>query len=51
LQWFPDKWTPLAVLRFLEQNNPSCTMWFKQFTKNVTKYGAIPTQPSTTHNP
>jgi hypothetical protein len=34
---FPDKRSPLAVLRFLTQNGPSCTMWFTQFTKNVTK--------------
>jgi hypothetical protein len=33
----PDKWSPLAVLRFPTQNDPSCTMWFRQFTKNVTK--------------
>jgi hypothetical protein len=25
------------VLRFSAQNGPSCTMWFRQFTKNVTK--------------
>jgi hypothetical protein len=32
-------------------NVPSCTMWFRQFTKYVTKYGAIPTQPRMTHYP
>jgi hypothetical protein len=37
LLWFPDKRSSLAVLRFLTQNGPSCTMWFRQFTKNVTK--------------
>jgi hypothetical protein len=37
LLWFPDKRSPLAVLRFLTQNSPSCTMWFRQFTKYVTK--------------
>jgi hypothetical protein len=34
---FPDKWSPLAVLRIPAQSVPSCTMWFRQFTKNVTK--------------
>jgi hypothetical protein len=54
LLWFPDKRSLLVVLRFQAQNGPSCTMWFRQFTKNVTKLitknGAIPTQLSTTHN-
>jgi hypothetical protein len=34
---FLDKWSPLAVLRFPTQSGPSCTMWFRQFTKNVTE--------------
>jgi hypothetical protein len=34
---FFDKWSPLAVLRFSAQSGLSCTMWFRQFTKNVTK--------------
>jgi hypothetical protein len=34
---FPDKWSPLVVLRFLAQSGPFCTMWSRQFTKNVTK--------------
>jgi hypothetical protein len=34
---FPDKRSPLAVQRFPAQSGPSCTMWFRQFTKNVTK--------------
>jgi hypothetical protein len=33
----PYKWSPLVVLRFPTQNGPSCTMWFRQFIKNVTK--------------
>jgi hypothetical protein len=33
---FPDKRSPLAVLRFPAQSGPSCAMWFGQFTKNVT---------------
>jgi hypothetical protein len=37
LPWFPDKWSLLVVLRFPIQSGPSCTMWFRQFTKNVTK--------------
>jgi hypothetical protein len=34
--WFHDKQYPLAVLRFPTQSLPSCTMWFRQFTKYVT---------------
>jgi hypothetical protein len=34
---FRDKWSPLAVLWFPAQSDPSCTMWFRQFTKSVTK--------------
>jgi hypothetical protein len=36
---FPHKVAPLAVLRFPAQSGPFCTMWFRQFTKNVTKTG------------
>jgi hypothetical protein len=28
---------PLVVLRFSTHNGPFCTMWFRQFTQNVTK--------------
>jgi hypothetical protein len=28
---------PLAVLRFPAQSGPFCTMWFRQFTQNITK--------------
>jgi hypothetical protein len=28
---------PLAVLRFPARSGPFCTMWFSQFTQNVTK--------------
>jgi hypothetical protein len=34
---FPDKRSPLVVQRFFAQSGPSCTMWFRQFTKYVTK--------------
>jgi hypothetical protein len=34
---FPDKQSPLAVLRFPAQSDPSGTMWFRRFTKYVTK--------------
>jgi hypothetical protein len=34
---FPDKRSPLAVLRFPTKSGSSCTMWFRSFTKNVTK--------------
>jgi hypothetical protein len=37
LLWFPDKQTLLAVLMFPAQSGHSCTMWFRQFTKNVTR--------------
>jgi hypothetical protein len=30
---------PPAVLRFPGQSGPFCTMWFRQFTQNVTKTG------------
>jgi hypothetical protein len=36
---FPHKVAPLTVLRFPAQSGPFCTMWFRQFTKNVTKTG------------
>jgi hypothetical protein len=36
---FPHKVAPLAVLRFPIQSGPFCTMWFRQFTKKVTKTG------------
>jgi hypothetical protein len=29
----------LALLRFPAQSDPFCTMWFRQFTKNVTNTG------------
>jgi hypothetical protein len=44
----PNKWSPLAVLRFPTQTFPLCTMWFRQVTNYATKYDAIPTQPSMT---
>jgi hypothetical protein len=31
--------TPLTVLRFSAQSGPYCTMWFRQFTQNITKIG------------
>jgi hypothetical protein len=34
---FPDKQSSLAVLRFPTQSDPSCTMWFRQFTKTNRK--------------
>jgi hypothetical protein len=36
---FPHKVAPLAVLRFPAQSGPFCTMWFRQFTKNITNTG------------
>jgi hypothetical protein len=37
--WLPHNVAPLVVLRFPAQSGPFCTMWFRQFTKNVTKTG------------
>jgi hypothetical protein len=34
---FPHKVAPLTVLSFPAQSDPFCIMWFRQFTKNVTK--------------
>jgi hypothetical protein len=31
----------LAVLRFPTHSGPFCTMWFRQFTQNVTQTGHI----------
>jgi hypothetical protein len=36
---FPHTVAPLAVLRFPAQSGPFCTMWFRQFTQNVTQMG------------
>jgi hypothetical protein len=38
---FSHKVAPLTVLRFPAQSGPFCPMWFRQFTKNVTKTGHI----------
>jgi hypothetical protein len=42
LLWFPDKRSLLAVVRFPAQCGPSCTMWFRQFTKTDHKYRSHP---------
>jgi hypothetical protein len=36
---FPHIVTSLAVLRFPAQSGPFCTVWFRQFTQNVTQMG------------
>jgi hypothetical protein len=36
---FPHKVAPLAMLWFPVQSGPFCTMWFRKFTKKVTKMG------------
>jgi hypothetical protein len=36
---FPHTVALLAVLRFPAQSGPFCTMWFRQFTQNVTQTG------------
>jgi hypothetical protein len=46
LLWFPKQTVPAYSAKVSHTNVPSYTMWFRQ----VTKYDAIPTQPSMTHN-
>jgi hypothetical protein len=52
---FPEQTAPLAVLRFPTQMSPlaprSSGRSQSMSQSMITKYGAIPTQPSTTHNP
>jgi hypothetical protein len=54
LLWVSDKWSPLEVLWILAQMSPlapggsGSSQSMPQ--RLITKYGAIPTQPSTTHN-
>jgi hypothetical protein len=36
---FPHTVAPLVVLRFPIHSDPFCTMWFRQFTQNVTQTG------------
>jgi hypothetical protein len=36
---FPHTMAPLAVLRFPAHSGPFCTIWFRQFTQNVTQTG------------
>jgi hypothetical protein len=36
---FPHIVAPLAVLTFPAHSDPFCTMWFRQFTQNVTQMG------------
>jgi hypothetical protein len=36
---FPHTVAPLTVLRFPAHSGPFCTMWFRQFTQNVTQTG------------
>jgi hypothetical protein len=36
---FPHTVASLAVRRFLTHSGPFCTMWFRQFTQNVTQTG------------
>jgi hypothetical protein len=36
---FPHIVALLAVLRFPTHSGPFCTMWFRQFTQNVTQTG------------
>jgi hypothetical protein len=37
LLWFPNQMVPACRAKVSRTNIPSCTMWFKQFTKYVTK--------------
>jgi hypothetical protein len=51
---FPNKRSPLAVTRFPAQTSPlapySSGSLQSMSQRLITKYGTIPTQPSTTHN-
>jgi hypothetical protein len=38
LLWFPEQTIPACSAKVSRTNVPSCTMWFRQFTKHVTKY-------------
>jgi hypothetical protein len=44
LLWFPKQMVPACSAKVSRTNVPSCSMWFRQ----VTKYDAIPTQPTMT---
>jgi hypothetical protein len=35
---FPEQTVPACSAKVSHTNVPSCTMWFRQFTKHVTKY-------------
>jgi hypothetical protein len=37
LLWFPEQMVPACSAKVSHTNIPSCTMWFRQFTKYVTK--------------
>jgi hypothetical protein len=37
LLWFPEQTVPASIAKVPNTNVPSCTMWFRQFTKYVTK--------------
>jgi hypothetical protein len=54
LLWFPEQRIPLLVLWFPAQTSPlvPCDSGSSQSMSQrlITKYGAIPTQPSTMHN-
>jgi hypothetical protein len=54
LLWFSEQMVPAYSAKVSHTNVPSCTVWFRQVTKYevryITKYGAIPTQLSMTHN-
>jgi hypothetical protein len=38
LLWFPKQTVPTCSAKVSRTNVPSCTMWFRRFTKYVTKY-------------
>jgi hypothetical protein len=37
LLWFPEQMVPASSAKVSRRNIPSCTMWFRQFTKYVIK--------------
>jgi hypothetical protein len=39
---FPEQMVPACSAKVSRTNVPSCTIWFRRFTKYVTKYDVIP---------
>jgi hypothetical protein len=46
---FSEQMVPACSVKVSRTNVPSCTMWFRQIIKYVTKYDDIANRPSMTH--